>query len=84
MQTNDVELVVAEYEGLVATPVATLIELVKAGHLEAASLIADRSLSQLSLFATRLRDFAAKALPPLPPEEKALEVAPSPPEEKKE
>lgn len=62
MQTSDVKLLMAEYQGLVANPILAVISLIKAEHLDAASLLASTALKGLDLFSEKLEAFGAAAV----------------------
>ena len=74
MQTSEVGLIRARYEGLVQGPIGSVLDLIRQGHLEAASVLVDRAARQMDQFAAELGQFGDAVLAVLTP---PVEVVPA-------
>ena len=66
MQTNETALLRAMFDGLVQGPVRILVDLVKAGHLEAASLVAEGVSVKMEEFSIQLKRHSTPVEVPAP------------------
>jgi hypothetical protein len=77
MQTSEVGLIRARFEGLVQGPMSSMLDLIRQGHLEAASVLADRAGRQMDQFAAELGQFGDAVTAALTPKP-APEAVPAP------